>query len=269
MASKLTTISLRKKICIFGLIFFQSISYVYAVELKNLSCTTCKCGIISTSHYSDKYPKANPVLERKGYTLAHDGRTKTALWVYEELTKDSCSGNIDRSQFRFMQDPDIPKIIQSDLVDYLRSGFDRGHLAAAGNHKSIKISMKETFYLSNISAQVPRFNRGYWKKFENYIRSLTNEYDMIRVVTGPLYLSYEGPDGKRYVTYQVIGPNEVAVPPHFFKVITLEKGSFQEQRAYVIPNEKIDQEIPFSDFQTTVSKVEKISGIIFQKFSEQ
>jgi DNA/RNA endonuclease G (NUC1) len=64
-------------------------------------------------------PHANPVLEREGYTLAYDGRTKTALWVYEELTRDTVTGEIDRSQFSFSQDPDIPNVIQAETATTL------------------------------------------------------------------------------------------------------------------------------------------------------
>ena len=120
--------------------------------------------ITPLSHRSDNYPQANPVLERKGYTVTYDGRTKTALWVYEELTRNSLDGDVDRNQFHFLQDPDIPAVIRSTPEDYRRSGFDGGHLAPAADHQSSKIEMRETFYLSNIAPQLSWFNRGYWAK---------------------------------------------------------------------------------------------------------
>lgn len=39
-------------------------------------------------------------------------------------------------------------------ADYKGSGFDRGHLAAAGNHKWSQKAMEDTFYLSNVAPQV-------------------------------------------------------------------------------------------------------------------
>jgi len=265
---------------------FQLIPRVHAVETEVPSCpisisrprcfsTTPRKGVFqflsrpdadtSLPPQSYKYPKINPVLERKGYALLYDGRAKTAIWVYEELTRDSIKGDVDRNQFGFTQDPDIPEVIRSTPEDYAYSGFDGGHLAPAGDHKASKTEMKETFYVSNISPQLAGFNRGYWGTFEDHVRDLTNEYDVVRVVTGPLYLPHEEPDGKRYVTYQVIGENNVAVPTHFFKVITAEKGISKEQWAYIMPNEKIHKDIPLSDFQTTVDKVEKVAGVIFQR----
>ena len=46
--------------------------------------------------------------------------------------------------------------------------------------------------------------------------SLSRKFDALSA------LSSES-DGKRYVRYQVIGKNEVAVPTHFYKVIAKEK----------------------------------------------
>ena len=107
-----------------------------------------------------------------------------------------------------------------------------------------------------------RCNRGYWAKLEKHVRDLTKDYQNVYVITGPLYLPNVEEGGRRYVKYQVIGPNDVAVPTHFFKVISLEKESKIETRAYILPNEEIPNEIPLDNFLTTVEKVEKAGGFI-------
>jgi endonuclease G, mitochondrial len=56
-------------------------------------------------------------------------------------------------------------------------------------------------------------------------------------------------DGKRYVSYQVIGPNDVAVPTHFFKVLVLDNGDSQKQiLAYVLSNEAIPATVLLDNF---------------------
>ena len=50
------------------------------------------------------------------------------------------------------------------------------------------------------------------------MRSMAKKNPNVYVVTGPLYLPRQEPDGKMYVKYQVIGRNQVSVPTHFFKV---------------------------------------------------
>lgn len=50
-------------------------------------------------------------------------------------------------------------------------GYDRGHLAAAGNHPLTEEDMKRTFVLTNISPQVGvGFNRDIWNVLETYVR---------------------------------------------------------------------------------------------------
>lgn len=54
-----------------------------------------------------------------------------------------------------------------------------------------------------------------------------------------------------YCRYQVIGPNNVAVPTHFFKVIVgeLESSRDLEMEAYVLPNEPIPDNVALHTFQ--------------------
>ncbi len=124
--------------------------------------------------------------------------------------------------------------------------------------------MDDTFYLTNMCPQVAALNRGYWANLEKYVRDLTNHYAKVTVISGPLYLSHLESDGKRYVSYQVIGPHEVAVPTHFYKVLRLEPFNGQsEEVAYLVPNESIAAHTPLDSFRVTLDKVQKAAGIIF------
>lgn len=208
-------------------------------------------------------PEPLPLIERC-YYLSYDARTKNPYWVYERITPDSIQGYEDRNECSFKEDPVIPKIFRATLSDYRNSGFDRGHLAPAANHRLSAKALEETFFLSNMSPQNPQFNRGYWSKFEKYVRDLTKEYQFVDVFTGPLYLPKEDEMGKKWVTYQVIGENEVAVPTHFFKLITLQNSKgVKETEAFILPNEEISSKTPLENFKTTVQRVEKASGILF------
>jgi DNA/RNA endonuclease G (NUC1) len=83
----------------------------------------------------------------------------------------------------------VTERFRSQNSDYLKSGYDRGHLAAAGNHRSSQKLVDQTFYLSNMAPQVGvGFNRDAWCKLERYVRRLTRTYDNVYCCTGPLYL---------------------------------------------------------------------------------
>lgn len=78
---------------------------------------------------------------------------------------------------------------RSRLSDYKYSGYDRGHLAAAGNHKANQKHLDQTFVLSNTSPQVGAgFNRDKWAHLEKHARKLIKQYPNVYVCTGPLYL---------------------------------------------------------------------------------
>lgn len=125
--------------------------------------------------------------------------------------------------------------------------------------------MADTFYMTNMCPQCPQLNRGYWSKLEKHVRDLTKEYQHVYVITGPLYVPYDQ-DGKRYVKYQVLGKNDVAVPSHFFKVITLEdRQGHRETRAYILPNQEIPSNTYLDSFKTTIEQVEKLAGFVLNK----
>lgn len=217
-------------------------------------------GIISAVSYQQWDKKLEltgfPYLEKKGYTLVYDTRGKIPFWAYEHLTEESLQKNADRKGVHFHEDMEIYKPHQSCIKDYSKSGFDRGHIVPAGDGSFSKEALEETFSLSNICPQHPQFNRGVWKKLEEHIRTLVKQEGSLKVVSGPLFLPHEK-DGKRFVTFQVIGENEVAVPTHFFKVVQTSK----ETWAYVIPNGPAAEDI--DSFRYPIDKLEKISGIRF------
>ncbi len=116
------------------------------------------------------YPISEYVIERQAYSLAYDGQRKQAKWVYEHLTERNLEKNADRAKMDFKTDPDLPKLLQSTKGDYYKSGFDRGHLCPAADANFDEQALKETFYLSNISPQIPKFNRAVWGKLERKSR---------------------------------------------------------------------------------------------------
>ncbi len=220
----------------------------------------CSLGFanLQTQNNNDFYPDAFPILHRKCYTLCYDGKNKGPIWVYERLTPASLDGGISREGIRFKEDIDLSSYSRSSLKDYKDSGFDKGHMCPAGDCTETFEAMEETFLLSNIIPQNSELNRNLWKKLENQIRELVKEKGEVKVYTGPVYLPENSSDGKRYMKYQVIGKNDVAVPTHLYKLIQAGEGRV----AYIIPN----QETELSDlhsFEVSVAQLERAVGFKF------
>ncbi|XP_023600211.1 endonuclease G, mitochondrial isoform X2 [Myotis lucifugus] len=88
---------------------------------------------------------------RESYVLCYDPRTRCALWVVEQLRPERLRGDGDRRSCDFREDDSVHAYHRATNADYRGSGFDRGHLAAAANHRWSQKAMDDTFYLSNIA----------------------------------------------------------------------------------------------------------------------
>jgi len=223
----------------------------------------------NVSPFGNHLPLTTPTIEREGHLLAYDGRTRNAHWVYHRLTQETVEEKISRKSSDFHEDPLIPSLIRATKSDYQNSGYDRGHLCPASDSATIA-EMNNSFFLTNISPQVPAFNRGYWKKVENHIRDLTKQYAVVHVFAGPLYLKQKGAGDKYFVKYEVIGPNDVAVPTHFFSLIFVEdKMKKLFAKAYILPNKSIAPKTSLSKFSASLEDVESASGVIFTQLSSE
>jgi len=213
------------------------------------------------------FPGLDHVRSHSDYILSYDRRNRIPHWVFEHLTKESVKKEegVERTDCDFKEDLSIHPFFRSQNADYKYSGYDRGHMAPAGNHRRNLAMCNETFYLSNMAPQVGKgFNRDKWEHLERYVRKLTKLYKNVYVCTGPLYLPQKEEDGKMYVKYEVIGKNNVSVPTHFFKVIVGETDNQQlEMEAYVLPNQVIPDSTPLDSFQVPVDSVERAAGLLF------
>ncbi|OQR79972.1 endonuclease G [Tropilaelaps mercedesae] len=219
------------------------------------------------------FPGTDNIRYRSNYVLSYDKRNRTANWVMEHLTRENLRRveGVHRGNCEFHDDKSVYSYFRSTNADYWRSGFDRGHLAAAANHRQSEKDMNDTFCLSNIAPQVGKgFNRDSWERLERHCRQLTMTYKNVYVCTGPLYLPRRETDGNLYVRYQVIGDNHVAVPTHFFKVAVCETDDGEiDMEAYVMPNAVIDDDTPLEAFMVPLDTIERASGLlIFSQISE-
>ncbi|CAD6194073.1 unnamed protein product [Caenorhabditis auriculariae] len=187
------------------------------------------------------------------YVLSYNRYTRSAHWVCEHLTQDRLvrGPSVDRKLAEFLPDKFFDGRFIAKNEDYLGSGYDRGHLVAAGNHRQTQKATNDTFHLSNISPQ------------KEMAKTAINTY----ILTGPLYLPREEPDGNKYVKYRVIGNNNVAVPTHFFKVLLLEKtpGKY-EVEYFMLANEVHEDSNDLKNYHCTKEAIEKSAGLsIFDK----
>jgi endonuclease G len=137
------------------------------------------------------------------------------------------------------------------LKDYKGSGYDRGHLKPAGDEPCDSVQMSETFYMSNISPQVPSFNRGIWKKLENYVRAVTLTSDSVVVITG----------GVLKGSIKTIGDSDVTVPRFYYKVIYIYKDGNRDILSFLLKNEKSKE--PLYTYRLELGLLQEFIGLEF------
>uniref|UniRef100_A0A8C8VYH0 Nuclease EXOG, mitochondrial n=1 Tax=Peromyscus maniculatus bairdii TaxID=230844 RepID=A0A8C8VYH0_PERMB len=208
--------------------------------------------------------------ETRRYTnhaLSYDQAKRVPRWVLEHISKDKIVGDADRKHCKFKPDPSVPSTFSALNEDYVGSGWSRGHMAPAGNNKFSSKAMAETFYLSNIVPQNFDNNSGYWNRIEMYCRELTERFEDVWIVSGPLTLPHTRSDGKKTVSYQVIGEDNVAVPSHLYKVILARRSPESTEPlalgAFVVPNTAIGFQSQLTEFQVSLQDLEKMSGLVF------
>lgn len=190
------------------------------------------------------------LLCRKGYLLAHDSERKTPIWVAEHLINKRVTGVVKRTNFQ--PDPDLNIGKRAELIDYRGSGYDRGHMAPAGNMRWGQQAMLESFFLSNIVPQIGKdMNQGIWKELEEKIRLWAISRGELYIYTGPIYAK-KPPD--------VIGINKVAIPTHLYKIIYDPIAI--EAIAFIMPNMKLkSSDMPA--YIVTIREIEKKTGLNF------
>ena len=215
------------------------------------------------------YPTMDNIKQFQDHVLAYSNIYKGPLWVCECLSdyNVNINKNVTRDNAKFKPDNTIHPIFRAYNSDYLHSGYDRGHLAAAANHRHSQFAMNDTFYLSNICPQTGKgLNRSKWNQLEKRGRALSRKHGSAHILSGPLYLpTVMG--NEKFVKYQLIGDNNVAVPSHFFKVmVTPSKNGGFNVESYVMPNEEIRDDIPISSYIVPKSAIEKGAGFLIFEF---
>jgi endonuclease G len=190
-----------------------------------------------------------PIIKHLGYAFQYSEKHEQAFWVGYELTKKETEKAFERTN-EFIPDPSV-STGTATVGDYAKSGYDRGHLAPAADMGWSQQAMTESFYFSNMSPQVPGFNRGIWKNLEEQVRTWAKAYDSIYVVTGPVLK-----DG-----LVQLGPNGVSIPKYYYKVILDNTGDDAKAIGFLMPNEASKE--PLEKFAVSVDQVEQETGIDF------
>lgn len=204
----------------------------------------------------------------RNYSMCYDPDVKAALWVAYPLHKCYTRKAVERTN-AWGYDPLIPTKYQVNMFRGMGNSYDRGHHIPSADRLASYNMNAQTFYYTNMTAQVGAMNQGIWNNLENMIRNEWVCSDTLYVVTGCVMTTASDPN-VQWVNNSNGG--KVAVPKAYFKVMLRTKdgdtgkavdnsnataiGFWYENRSYgnINPRE--------SDVKS-VDEIERLTGFTF------
>jgi len=190
------------------------------------------------------------IIPYTGMSVSFNSETHQPNYVVWELLGSEVTGESGREP-QFLVDASVDGCAAPE--DYRHTGFDRGHMAPAGDMKWHPQAMRESFYMTNISPQSPDLNRGAWKKLEEKCRDRAVVDSALIIVCGPVF-DKSGPSAR-------IGRAGVAVPGRFFKVVLAPFAEHPWAIGFLMTNGYVDGGMQKA--AVSVDEVEAVTGYDF------
>lgn len=193
--------------------------------LQSIYCFASNC--------PELYPNSTPIVVSNTtelcntfYVSLYDKTNQRVILVSEHL-KHGSIGSVSRDN-EFHSDDRIGK--HPNPSQYHDTGYDKGHMAPAGDTSSDK-EMYETFAMTNMTPQKPTLNRNSWRMLEEGTRKRfsTSTTDMY-VINIAIYAN----DAKM---------NGIPIPTGYWKIVMVDNESWYYY-ADNLDNAKVFQKQP-------------------------
>jgi len=193
------------------------------------------------------------VWRNPGFMLGYSEWRRNALWVTYQLNHKPNRRSGKRPQ-HFTIDQRSLMRVSSD--DYLRSGFDRGHLAPnyAIASEYGRAAQLATFKMSNISPQRRNLNQKLWQRLEEVtVDHFLPQQQTLWVITGPIF------DEK----IEQLNSG-VEIPDAFYKIIVAPGQLPAEAKviSFVMP-QRVKGTEALSRYLASVDQIEAATGLDF------
>ncbi len=202
-------------------------------------------------------------IEHLAYYLEYSEEHEQAKWVAHTITPDIVDRGSGRTNdFRTDSLVTTGTAVDQDYFNYFPKrpkdeqykgfGYDRGHLAPAADFGWSEQAVSESFYYSNMSPMLAKFNREIWADLEQALRNYVIKHKVaLAIITAPI-LSDELPIIKQ-------SPNRVSIPEQFIKIAYDHTN--QRAIAFLMPNKELKK--PLESYALTIDEVERLTDYDF------
>ncbi|TVR39880.1 MAG: DNA/RNA non-specific endonuclease [Cryomorphaceae bacterium] len=209
-------------------------------------------------------PFSGQLLDYSAMMIEYVAEHKQAAWVYYQILPDIRESKSGRTN-DFREDSRVEggTAVQEDYFltfenietgrrKYEGFGYDRGHLAASADFRWSADVLSESYFYTNITPQLPGFNREGWAELEGVLRT-----HVMR--TGhPIWVATAGVlhDDLPVIERSV---NQVSIPELYYKVVYDEEAG--EGIGFLVPHEE-HLRAPHV-YAVSIDSVEAVTGINF------
>lgn len=196
----------------------------------------------------------NYLLVNNHYAISYSRDRAIPNWAAWRVTKADM-GNLERVD-SFRPDDRLPNgWARVTPSDYIRSGYDKGHVVPNADRDGSEDSMASTFLMTNMIPQTGDLNRGPWARFEGYLRTLVTRGSDVYIVAGAY-----GAKGKL--------KNKVTIPTNTWKIAVAvpagsEVSAVNENTRVIavdMPNVNGIKNADWETYRTSVSAIEQKTG---------
>ena len=179
--------------------FFSILDIYLCIAMKHVILISLMCLTHAVTIMSQTPLPYDTIIDRGVYRSYFNSKFSTVSFVRYTLYRGG--GTVSRKGMAFRH------TYGHSIFPYLKSGYDKGHLAAAQDFAYSKSAMLATFDYINALPQAPALNRGAWKRLESKVRKWSQP-DTLMIECGGLEF-----DSTRHM-----------VPKYFYKIVTRHQG---------------------------------------------
>jgi endonuclease G len=144
------------------------------------------------------------------------------------------------------------KTYKDGKTKYDGFGYDRGHLAPSADFKWSAEALSESYFYSNMTPQLPDFNRKYWAEVESFCRDfVVNNEQKVFIVTAPVITDT--------MSVQERSIHKIGIPFYHYKIMV----DYDKKNGIAFLMPQINIGYPIESYVVTIDSIEKLTGINF------
>jgi len=178
---------------------------------------------------------------------------------------------------RWRPDPRWPRTLQTEVSQYTRSDYDRGHIVGRrmiswGEPHEAEAAVFNCNYMTNVAPQHQMMNRGWWLSVEKWERDLCDKHGRISGFAGPVFRDDDEPFRDRWEgTKGLVATGTLQLPRAYWKVVVVpdkESSTGLAVTAILVDQEELIREraprsLPIESSVQSISELEDLAGLVF------